>query len=50
VNLGSSMNQPRPPRPNSAAPPELRPKKSSFWGFLSGDPAPRLRNQKSTMF
>jgi hypothetical protein len=44
---------PRPPRPVSEAPshsPELRPKKSSFWGFLGGDPQPRLRSQRSTMF
>ena len=40
----------RPPRPVSQAPPELQHKKSSFWGFLSGDPAPRLRSQRSTMF
>lgn len=44
------MSGARPPRPVSQAPPELRPKKSSIWGFLSGDPQPRLRNQRSTMF
>ncbi|KIV99322.1 uncharacterized protein PV09_08982 [Verruconis gallopava] len=50
TNLMSGAVPSRPPRPVSVAPPELKPKKSSLWSFLSGDPAPRLRTQKSTGF